>query len=438
MDNGCSILTVGLGWGDECKGSYNQYLSKETDILLHERYNGGCQGRHCIMHNGREMVFSHLSTGMVYPESITIMSKNFVIEPFALYNEVCCISRILDIPVTEFIHRIFIDSKCICATPIHKLYNMAEEETGNVRGSVGTGISIAGFYSKENQDTMLTADNLLDRDTTENILVKQKKYFSMLCNEKGYVCNLSDFDVAKCADELCMIMKHFKDCIVDTYQRFHSDGGNRFLYESSQGILLDKHYGFPPNTTLLDVSTDSVADAEAKIGIIRSVYTRHGRGIFPTESCYLNSILSDRSQECGKYSGRIRFGYFDCIMYRYALKLSGVKEVFVSCMDYLTNMNKIKICTGYIYQGNTDADELSQYFNCANDGGNIYIYDIVKTGPDISYFLNDCIPQYAELAFSCADIFTKANAYASFLEKQGGIKITNFSLGTEINDRYIR
>lgn len=441
MKDNYDILTIGLGFGDEGKGSFIQYIaSKCEDIRYFEKYNGGCQGQHCVNYNGKRVYFSQLSSSILYGKS-TIIGKDFIFEPFSFMNEVDAVSASSGILKSDILSRTFIDNQCICVTPIHRMVNVWEEEysTQFKRGSVGIGVSIAGYYNK--CGIVLHAEDLAYTEKVREIIENQISYFSDLYkNEESYSFLEEMFDEYKLEIYLGNLSNLFYDInfnIVDT-SVFHSSQ-NSFVYENSQGILLDVNYGLKPNTTLLDVSADKKMDCHKKIGIIRSLYTRHGPGVFPTENLLLNKIFCDDSQEEGKYSGKIRFGYFDCILFFYAVYVTSVNEIYLSHLDYLSKLNEINICKAYKYHGDI-TQEFKELFEWKYDNdNNIIIYRMIKAGKYISNYLRFCTPVYEKIVFGKEDGFKKkTEKYIKVIESLCNVKITVASFGSNIYDKVER
>lgn len=436
------MVLTDLGFGDSGKGSFVQYIaSVNPQIKKFIKYNGGCQGRHCIIHNGKHIVFSQLSSAMVYDHACTILGKKFVFEPFSLLNEIKSVSDALKISPEDIISRLYIDKSCVCVTPIHKIYNQWEEEFVGVRGSVGTGVSIAGMYSSgAYEDITLYASDLLHPFLILSKLCQQADFFQSLQASsihfkelKERICNINVFQY--CID-LVNIMETNSFMVIDTEKIISDD--SCALYESSQGILLDKKYGFYPNTTLLDLSIDSISGIKNKTGIIRSVYTRHGKGVFPTKSAELQNILSDSSQEIGKYSGRIMFGYFDCVLLRYAVKTTGIHQIYMSHLDYLKLDIPLKICISYRYAGKI-TEEFKSLFDYELNKSAVYIRNIKKPHKNLSLYLKSVIPVYKEIEFTdICSFYHKTDIYTKAIEQECGIPVSVISFGADIQDKYIR
>jgi adenylosuccinate synthase len=127
------------------------------------------------------------------------------------------------------------------------------------------------------------------------------------------------------------------------------------IFEGAQGVLLDENHGFHPHTTWSKcVPTNALellrmighTGEVKKLGVLRAYLTRHGRGPFPTEDSHLH--LKDPNNETNKWQGRFKFGWFDMVLARYALKAcGGVDSVAITCMDQLSTLPKAKICAAY-------------------------------------------------------------------------------------------
>jgi adenylosuccinate synthase len=137
--------------------------------------------------------------------------------------------------------------------------------------------------------------------------------------------------------------------------------GKRVLLEGAQGMLLDVDHGTYPYVT----SSNCVAGAASAgagippkaitrvIGITKAYTTRVGGGPFPTE---LTDALGERlradGDEYGATTGRPRrCGWFDAVVVRHAVALSGVDGLAVTKLDVLTGMDPVRLCVAYELDG---------------------------------------------------------------------------------------
>ena len=85
------------------------------------------------------------------------------------------------------------------------------------------------------------------------------------------------------------------------------------------------------------------------LGIVKAYTTRVGSGPFPTEQDNeIGQQLGERGHEFGTVTGRQRrCGWFDAVLVRQAVAVSGVTGVALTKLDVLDGFETVKICTGY-------------------------------------------------------------------------------------------
>ena len=89
------------------------------------------------------------------------------------------------------------------------------------------------------------------------------------------------------------------------------------------------------------------------IGILKAYTTRVGSGPFPTE---LHDDMGERLRkaggEIGVTTGRPRrTGWFDAVIARYAARVNGITDFFVTKLDVLSGLEKVPVCVGYRVNG---------------------------------------------------------------------------------------
>jgi adenylosuccinate synthase len=142
--------------------------------------------------------------------------------------------------------------------------------------------------------------------------------------------------------------------------------GKRLLLEGAQGTLLDLDHGTYPFVT----SSNPVAggaltgsglgprEVDRVIGVTKAYVTRVGSGPFPTEDEGPGGRqMSEVGQEFGVTTGRPRrCGWFDAVLLRYAARVNGLTEIFLTKLDVLSGMKTIRMCVAYRYEGETFED----------------------------------------------------------------------------------
>jgi adenylosuccinate synthase len=130
----------------------------------------------------------------------------------------------------------------------------------------------------------------------------------------------------------------------------------RVVFEGAQGMLLDAEAGFYPYTTWSDCSPknalnmihEMAPDSEIfTLGVLRSHMVRHGNGPLPTETSELNKSISDHNHY-NEWQGPVRYGWFDAVLARYALKAAGkIDALAVTHMDSAARSSTWTYCDGY-------------------------------------------------------------------------------------------
>ncbi len=89
------------------------------------------------------------------------------------------------------------------------------------------------------------------------------------------------------------------------------------------------------------------------IGIVKAYTTRVGSGPFPTElKDEWGEYLRKTGGEYGVTTGRARrCGWFDAVIARYATRVNGVTDFFVTKLDVLSSLDKVPVCVAYEIDG---------------------------------------------------------------------------------------
>lgn len=426
MDN---IILCGMQFGDEGKGSFTDWIVHERDADCIVRYNGGCHASHTVqLGDGTIHKFAQLGSGMFKKDVHTYITKEVPVNPDSLLREVHEFSRTSGEDIDEILSRIHIHKGCLIVTPYHKLVNwMRELSLGDDRrGSVGTGVSEVPILKSASlcgwhKNLGMSMDELYNgrigtimgrmeslqeyasdfyekhkdciwENCPEELREHMEGNIHYLLDDKAYMRISSDYYDRHPG---CGILKK---CLYSTYEetiRTHKTA----VWEGAQGVLLDREHGIAPNTTNL-VTTHEPAlnlmylkDRIEVVGIAKAFCSRHGMGVFPTEDKNLN--ISDKNQMGSFWNGNPRYGWFDAVLFKYANRAIGADSMFLSCMDELAGMEKVKICHKYKYHGKVD-DGFSELFAYVQSDGYVYITDIKKNAPGLKEYLVQCTPEYFE------------------------------------------
>jgi len=337
-----ALITAGLAFGDEGKGTSVDYLARLYDADLVVRYNGGPQCAHnVVLPDGRHHTFAQFGSAYFVGGVKTYLSRHMLVEPFALMNEA---SNLQALNGDNPFDRIIIDEDCLVITPFHWLMNRyRESRRGGARhGSCGHGVGEA------RADLLFGLPSLFVRDLKNPALLESKlrlirsakiDVFRQNCEsqENPYVKAIFEENIRN----LCQFYRDFRS-------RFEFGTTDRLkdmltqsvsIFEGAQGVLLDETYGFAPyhtwtNTTFTNAHEllNGTGVESTRIGILRALMTRHGAGPLPTESEQCR--YTGDHNNANEWQGQFRFGYLDMLMLRYAMHAAGpVDKLFLTHLD---------------------------------------------------------------------------------------------------------
>jgi len=358
-------MVVGLGYGDEGKGSVVDYLARQTKTSLVVRYNGGAQAAHNVVTpEGGHHTFAQFGSGSFVPGSATYLSRYMLVNPLNLYTEG---KHLIELGVPEVWGRLFIDMDAIIITPWHVAANRARERArGDARhGSCGQGIgetradALAG--------TRLRAKDLLSSPEDLKTQLKNIRDYkdAQLHAELGHglPSQGSEADEEEYLNRvvsLYMALPETVHVVGDDEVETLFEGPEQIIFEGAQGVLLDQDYGWHPHTTWskttlhnaeqLMLDYGCTGDVVTRWGVTRAYATRHGAGPLPTENSQTGGVEAHNNND--KWQGPFRIGGFDAITFDYALAAQPVDKLALTCVDQV-GIGGQYVCCGYQIGGVT-------------------------------------------------------------------------------------
>jgi adenylosuccinate synthase len=352
-----AIVLLGAQWGDEGKG-------KATDLLGHRvqyvvRYQGGNNAGHTVViptKNGPEKFALHLlPSGILTPEVIPVIGNGVVIDPAVLLNEIKGLNE-RGIDTSKL--KISADAHII--TSYHVMLDKTIERfLGKSKiGTTGRGIGPA--YGDKVSRVGIRVQDLYD----ESIL--RKKVEGSLASKNQTlvkVYNRRAVDVNQIVEELLSYADKLKPYLANTSLLLHEalQRGENVLLEGGQGTLLDVDHGTYPFVTSSNPTAGGAATGSGigptkitrVIGIVKAYTTRVGEGPFPTELLDENGErLRQIGGEVGTTTGRPRrCGWYDAVVARYATRVNGLTDFFLTKLDVLSGFKEIPVCVAYEIDG---------------------------------------------------------------------------------------
>ncbi len=469
-------IVVGLGNGDEGKGTMVDYFRRRSGARLVIRFNGGPQaGHNVVTPQGVWHCFSQFGAGSLVPGTGTFLSSEMLIEPVSLMREA---ETLQQKGRRDILSSLAVDPGSTVITPVHKMIGqMLEISRGKGRfGSCGQGVGQAvadreqgkGFCLRD-----LRAPNFLDRYRA----LSEEKFA-----EAGCLLDAYDTDAMRERYNffaqyavppgwlLALYEKFSGGLAVTQGYRLHNALSAResIVFEGAQGALLDHRGGFSPYVTktrstfhnvenLLGVPITSpwLLDRYSveKVGVLRAYGHRHGVGPFVTEDGNLSLPLADARNQENPWQGKFRVGWLDLVALRYGIALNnGVGALALTGLDQLSGLEHIRVCTAYRYTGELNA--LDPYFTWEQVGGQTARITAFRTDApvdrsgELARLLFECQPQYTELPGwdtpirgmrRFADLPVCAQSYVLWLQSPDGLNapIRYLSIGTTADDKLV-
>ena len=349
-----NIVVVGSQWGDEGKGKIVDWLSEQADIVV--RFQGGHNAGHTLVIDGTTYKLRLLPSGIVRRNKISIIGNGVVVDPWALLEEINEIkSKGIQVDVENFI----ISESANLILPFHKEMDEIREDNAG-KGKIGTtrrGIGPA-YEDKVGRRSIrvmdLTSEKNLDQ-RLEVVLLHHNTIRKGL-GKKIFEKDQLKKDLLKIAPEILKFSQPvwFK---IDQFKKQKK----KILFEGAQGILLDVDHGTYPFVTSSNTVASSAATGSGcgpnsinyVLGITKSYTTRVGEGPFPTElKDDIGELLGTRGKEFGTVTSRKRrCGWFDGVLVRQTIKISGIDGIALTKLDVLDELDEIKMCIQYNLNG---------------------------------------------------------------------------------------
>jgi adenylosuccinate synthase len=351
-------ILVGTQWGDEGKGKATDLLSGETDFVV--RYQGGNNAGHTVLASGQTLKLHLIPSGILYPNVTPVIADGVVVDPKVLLEEMDALAERGIDP-----SRLVVSGNAHLIMPYHReLDRVTERFLGkHALGTTRRGIGPA--YADKATRVGLRVQDLTDPGIFRaklDVAIKEKNQVL------SRVYNRLPLDAAAIADEYLAMGKRLAPHIADTgvvlYLALRD--GKRILLEGAQGTLLDLDHGtYPFVTSSNPIAGGALAstglgpgEVDRVIGVAKAYVTRVGSGPFPTEDTgTAGAEMRERGQEFGTTTGRPRrCGWFDAVLLRYAVRVNGLTELFVTKLDVLSGIPELKICIAYRFEGKAYED----------------------------------------------------------------------------------
>jgi adenylosuccinate synthase len=362
-----AYILVDLGFGDSGKGLLTDFLVRHFNAGVVVRYNGGAQaGHNVIAPDGRHHTFSQFGSGTFIPGVKTYLSSHVVIHPGALLVEGDMLEAM---GVRDVFSRLRLSDQALVITPFHQAVNRIREiiRGANRHGSCGVGVGETVEDAQLHPDDCVLAGDLANSITLKrklkSIREKKREQLAELFRDKSPGVSLARelkvFEREDLIDTWISSISRLGDfgmVVSDSVLERWLRETDTAIFEGAQGVLLDADAGFHPYTTWSRCTAETALDLIAemapespvfKVGVMRSYAVRHGPGPLPTETNGLISVISEHNKH-NEWQGMVRYGWFDAVLARYALGVTGgVDSLAVTHLDVLSRLKTWNYCMGY-------------------------------------------------------------------------------------------
>ena len=348
-----AITLVGAQWGDEGKGKATDLVGDRVDYVV--RYQGGNNAGHTVVIGDQKYALHLLPSGILSPNVVPVIANGVVIDPGVLLEELSGLQqRGVDTS------RLLISANAHLIMPYHRALDKVSERFLG-KGKIGTtGRGIGPTYADKVSRQGVRVQDMFDpkilRKKIELALNDKNQLLTKVYNRRG-------LDADPIVEEYLGYAEQLRPFVADTSLILNKalDEGKTVYLEGSQGTLLDIDHGTYPFVTSSSPTAGGAAAGSGigptritkVVGILKAYTTRVGSGPFPTELLdEQGEWLRTQGGEFGVTTGRNRrCGWFDAPIARYATRINGITDFFLTKLDVLTGLERVPVCVAYEIDG---------------------------------------------------------------------------------------
>ena len=348
-----SVIIVGTQWGDEGKGKIVDYLANKAQYVV--RSQGGSNAGHTVVVDNVKYKLRLLPSGILHKDKVCIIGNGVVIEPKVFLSE---IDALIEQKVN--MSNLKISNRAHVLMPYHKILDELQEEDlgenkiGTTKNGIGPcymdkasrlGIRIVDLMNKE----------VFAKKLKFNVEIKNK-LLKKLYNHEG-------INYEELLEEYLEYAERLRPYVADTTTILNKaiKEKKNILFEGAQATMLDLDHGTYPFVTSSYPAAGGACTGSGVgprkidnvIGVVKAYSTRVGEGPFPSELFDdVGQFIRDKGGEYGTVTGRARrCGWLDACVIKYASYINGLDSIAITRLDILDELEKLKICVAYKYNG---------------------------------------------------------------------------------------
>ncbi|OHO33017.1 adenylosuccinate synthase [Corynebacterium sp. HMSC034E11] len=348
-----AIIIVGAQWGDEGKGKATDILGGRVDYVV--KPNGGNNAGHTVVVGGEKYELKLLPAGVLSENATPILGNGVVVNLEALFEEIDGLEA-----RGANASRLKISANAHLVAPYHQQLDRVQERFLGKRAIGTTGRGIGPTYADKVARVGLRVQDVFDesilRQKIESALDVKNQMLVKMYNRRA-------ISVEETMDYFGRYAERLEPMVIDA-ERVLNDAllaGKHVLMEGGQATMLDVDHGTYPFVTSSNPTAGGACvgagigptKITGVLGIIKAYTTRVGAGPFPTELFdKWGEFLQVTGGEVGVNTGRVRrTGWYDSVIARYASRVNGFTDLFLTKLDVLTGIGEIPICVAYDVDG---------------------------------------------------------------------------------------
>ena len=349
-----ALVLLGAQWGDEGKGKATDLLGGSVDYVV--RYQGGNNAGHTVVVGDQKYALHLLPSGILSPECTPVIGNGVVVDPAVLLSELSGLNeRGVDTS------KLLISGNAHLITPYNVTIDKVTERFLGKRKIGTTGRGIGPTYADKINRVGIRVQDLYD----ESILHAEGRGGARRQEPGPRQALQPPRHRRRPGRRGAARLRGPAQAATSPTPRWSSttplDEGKVVLFEGGQGTLLDVDHGTYPFVTSSNPTAGGACTGAGVgptkisrvIGILKAYTTRVGAGPFPTELFDEDGEALRRiGGERGVTTGRDRrCGWFDAVIARYATRVNGLTDFFLTKLDVLTGWEQIPVCVAYEIDG---------------------------------------------------------------------------------------
>ena len=348
-----AIIIVGAQWGDEGKGKATDILGGKVDYVV--KPNGGNNAGHTVVVGGEKYELKLLPAGVLSENATPILGHGVVVNLEALFEEIDGLEA-----RGANASRLKVSANAHLVAPYHQQLDRVQERFLGKRAIGTTGRGIGPTYADKVARVGLRVQDVFDesilRQKIESALDVKNQMLVKMYNRRAISVDETMDYFGRYGERLAPMVIDAERVLNDALSR-----GEHVLMEGGQATMLDVDHGTYPFVTSSNPTAGGACVGSGigptritgVLGIVKAYTTRVGAGPFPTELFdKWGEFLQVTGGEVGVNTGRVRrTGWYDSVIARYASRVNGFTDLFLTKLDVLTGIGEIPICVAYDVDG---------------------------------------------------------------------------------------